>query len=274
MNDYKRILLVVLTAILLFPVGFAAREAINDSGEKNARMFNTAIQATEQERFNYAIDSHQGKLLGNGQFTPTQLVKFPEMSKQYAAVDKTKEEYTRHEREVCTDTYDSEGNVNGESCHTEVYYTWDYAGRESLASPSYKLHNREYPASLFNVGVFQHRADCDEFMPKGSDGGWFSDAKGCSGGYYYMDGDTRYEYSTIAPEGFTASFLADVSTGALKPVNGSFISLERKSVEQMVKDANDYKMPGNVFIVFWWILILGVAGTLAYAWAMNDGKFE
>lgn len=271
MNDYKRILLVVLTAILLFPVGFAAREAINDNGEKNARMFNTAIQATEQERFNYAIDSHQGKLLGNGQFTPTKLVKFPEMSKQFAAVDKTKEEYTMHTREVCTS--DSDGN---ESCHTETYYTWDDAGTDRLESPEYKLHDRNYPASLFNTGVFKTRADACDFTKKGENMGWldWGEKSGCNDGYYYTDDDTRYEYHTIAPDGFSASFIADVSTGALKPVNGSFISLESKSVEQMVKDANDYKLPGNLFIIFWWILILGGAGALAYAWAMNDGRFE
>jgi len=130
MNDYKRVLLVVLGAILLLPVGFAAKGAIDAGGEKNARMYNTAIQATEQDRFNYAIDSHQGKLIGSGEFKPTQLVKFPEMNKAYAAVDKTKEEYTMHTREVCTDTYDAEGNVTGESCHTETYYTWDDAGTE------------------------------------------------------------------------------------------------------------------------------------------------
>lgn len=295
MNDYKRILLVVLTAILLFPVGFAVREAINDKGEKNARMYNTAIQASEQERFNYAIDSHQGKLLGHGQFNPTQLVKFPEMSKQYAAVDKTREEYTRHEREVCETKYrtethtesvpDGEGGyttetvteeVPYEECHTEEYYSWDDAGTERQESPTYKLHGRDYPADLFNTGTFKSRTDACEFTKAGENMGWLDmgQKSGCADGYYYTDDKTRFEYHTIAPEGFSASFIADVSTGALKPLQGSFISLERRSIEEMVKSANDYKMPGNAFIIFWWILILGVAGTIAYAWVMQDGKFE
>lgn len=266
MNDYKRVLLVVLAAILLIPVGFTAKAAIDEGGEKNARMYNTAIQATEQDRFNYAIDSHQGKLLGSGEFKPNKLVKFPEMSKQYAAVDKTKEEYTMHTREVCTS--DADGN---ESCHTETYYTWDDAGTDSLESPSYKLHGRDYPASLFNTGVFSQSVDCSEFMPAGDDGGWFGSAKGCTGGYYYTDDDTRYDYSIIPAGGFSAAFLADVSNGKLEPVSGNFISLERKSVEQMVKDANNYHLPGILFIVFWWILILGATAGAAYAWSLNDG---
>lgn len=274
MNDYKRVLLVVLGAILLIPVGFGAKAAIDENGAKNARVYNTAIQAIETDRFNYAIDSQQGILLGSGHFTPTQLVKFPEMQKQYAWVEKTKEEYTRHEREVCTDTYDAEGNVTGETCHTEVYYSWDYAGSDQVQTPAYKLHGREYPESLFNDGIFAQSKDCDEFMPKGSDGGWFSDAKGCSGGYYYTDGDTRYDYRVIDPNGFDAAFIADVRKGGLKPLNANFISLERKSVEQMVKDANNYHTPGIIFIVFWWLLVLGGMGAVAYAWAMADNKWQ
>lgn len=265
MNDYKRVLLVVLGAILLIPVGFAAKGAIDAGGEKNARMFNTAIQATEQDRFNYAIDSHQGKLVGSGEFKPTNLVKFPEMSKEYGYVQKTKEEYTEHES--CTT--DDDGN---ETCTT--YYTWDYAGSDSLETANYKLHSREYPASLFNASSFAQSADCSDFMPAGDAGGWFSSKKGCTGGYYYTDGDTRYGYDVLDPNGFTAAFLADVSNGKLDPVNGSFISLERKSVEQMVKDANNYHTPGIVFIVFWWILILGAMGGIAYTWALNDGVWQ
>lgn len=265
MNDYKRVLLVVLGAILLIPVGFAAKGAIDAGGAKTARLYNTAIQATEQDRFNYAIDSHQGKLLGSGEFKPNQLVKFPEMSKEYGYVQKTKEEYTEHES-----CYTDDDGVE----HCTTYYTWDYAGSDELEATTYKLHGRDYPASLFNTGSFAQSADCSEFMQAGDAGGWFSSAKGCTGGYYYIDGDTRYGYDVIAPSGFSAAFIADVSNGTLAPLTGSFISLERKSVEQMVKDANNYHTPGIIFLVFWWVLVLGGMGALAYAWSMNDSKWQ
>jgi len=265
MNDYKRVLLVVLGAILLIPVGFTAKNAIDSGGENNARMFNTAIQATEQDRFNYAIDSHQGKLLGSGEFKPTNLVKFPEMGKEYGYVQKSKEEYTEHES--CTT--DDDGN---ETCTT--YYTWDGAGSETLETANYKLHSREYPASLFNAGVFARSVDCNEFMGAGNGTGWFETKNGCIGGHFYTDDDTRYDYSIIDQNGFSAAFIADVSTGSLKPLQGGFISLERKSVEQMLADANNYRTPGIIFIVFWWILILGAMGGVAYAWSMNDNRWE
>jgi hypothetical protein len=42
----------------------------------------------------------------------------------------------------------------------------------------------------------------------------------------------------------------------------------------MVKDANDYHTPGIVFIVFWWVLILGAMGGIAYAWSMKDNVWQ
>jgi len=42
----------------------------------------------------------------------------------------------------------------------------------------------------------------------------------------------------------------------------------------MVKDANNYHVPGIIFIVFWWIVILGAMGAVAYQWSLSDGRWE
>lgn len=291
MNDYKRVLLVVLGAILLLPVGFGIRQAINSEGEKNARMYNTAIQATEQDRFNYALDSHQGKVLTYGQLTPTKLVKFPEMSKEFAYVDKTKETYNRHERTVCETHYrtetrtrtvtDADGNpstetyteeVPYEECHQEEYYSWDFENSEEQSTPAWKLHGREYPASTFATGQFERSIDACEFTRKNT-AGWLESKNGCDGHYFYTDNTTRYGYRVIDQSGFSAGMLVDASNGRLEAIGGGTVNLHQKSVEQMVKDANDYKTPGTIFLVFWWIVILSAMGATAYAWSMNDNKW-
>lgn len=267
MNDYKRIILVVLGALLIFPVGFLIKSAIDDAGDATARMYNTAIKATEQDRFNYAIDSHQGRLLAQGEFKPTDLVKFPEMTKGFGYIKKSKEKYTEHES--CTT--DEDGN---ESCDT--YYTWDYAGSDELSTPEYLLHGRKYPASLFNVDIFAQRADACDFTEKGENVGWLRLVQNntCADGYYYTDSDTRYDYRVINQDGFTAAFLADASTGKLKPTSGESVYLENKSIEQMIRDANSFRTTGMIFIVFWWVLMIGGACAIAYAWALGDGIWK
>ena len=267
MSDPKRIIIVVLIAIVMLPLGYAIKGAIDSGGEANARLYNTAIQATEQDRFNYAVDSHQGRVITNGTFTANEPVKFEEMNKKFAHVEKGREEYTRHEREVCTE--DSEGN---ESCHTEVYYTWDYAGGDDVTSPTLTLYGRKYPTSLFNIDGYERSVDCSEFMPQ-VDNGWFGSKKGCNGHYNYIDGDTRYWYR-IVDTSFAAGFIADASDGNLKGMSGGQIGLHNKSVEQMIEDANNYHLGGNIFIWFWWLLVLGIMGGAAYAWVMQDNEFS
>lgn len=264
MNDPKRVLIVALGLPLLIGLGLLIKEAIDDGGERNARLYNTAIQATETDRFNYAIDSRQGRLLGYGEFKATQPVKFPEMTQSFGYVDKNKEEYTLHTREVCTT--DSEGN---ESCHTETYYEWDYAGSEQVSTPALKLHGRDYPAGLFNLSGYERRAEACDFTPANT-AGWFQDKNGCDGGYYYTDSDTRYYYRVVDTS-FTAGFLSDVSSGSLKPLSGNAIDLKNATPEELVKQANDYRTPGTVFIIIWLIVVIGGMSALAYAWVMSDG---
>lgn len=267
MNDPKRVLIVALGIPLLLMMGFGIKGAIDSGGEKTAHLYNTAVQATDGDHFNYAIDSRQGRLIGQGQFTATQEVKFPEMSKAFGYVEKSKEEYTMHTREDCST--DSDGN---EHCTTETYYTWDWAGDEDVSTPALKLYGREYPATLFNLDGYKHDTDACDFTPKDTSG-WFSKKNGCDDGYYYTDSDTRYSYDVV-DTAFTASLFADVSTGTLKPFNGNQIALQNKDPKQMVKDANDYHLGGTLFIVFWFILVLGGMGALAYQWALSDGLWQ
>lgn len=288
MNDWKRILIVALGVPLLLVMGFGIKDKINEGGERNARLYNTAIQATETGRFNYAIDSRQGKLLGYGTFTATQEVKFPEMSKGFAYVEKTKEEYVQKQREVCETHYrtetrtrtvtDADGNTSTETyteevpyevCHTETYYEWDYAGSDELSTPAFKLHGREYPAAAFALGGYKHSTDPCKFTPANT-AGWLQEKNGCDDGYYYTDNDTRYDYRVLDMT-FKAGFIADVTDGTLKPLSGSQLALRDATPEQMVKEANDYGTAGTVFIVMWFIVVLGSFGALGYAWASSDG---
>lgn len=267
MNDPKRILIVGIGVPLLLWLGFIIKGAIDSGGEANARRYNTAIQASDADHFNYAIDSRQGLLLGEGDLTADQPVKFPEMNKSFAFVDKIKETYEMHTREVCTE--DADGN---ESCHTETYYEWDFAGSEEKATDTMSLFGRKYPFALFGTDDFKYGADaCDFTAPNTA--GFFQQKNGCDGRYFYTDSETRFYYRVI-DTGFHASLVADVTEGTLGSVTGKYVHLKKSSIEQFIKEANDYHLGGNVFIVMWFILVLGGAGFAAYAWSMQDGIFK
>lgn len=268
MNDWKRIAVVVMGVALLLLGGFGIKGAIDSDGATKSRLYNTSLQITDGKNFNYAVDTHQGRVIASGPFAATGPVKFPEMSKSFAYVNRTLEHYTMHTREDCTT--DSEGH---ESCHTEVYYTWDYQGSDELSTPSFKLYDRDYPATTFDLGDYKHNADACDFTAADTSG-WFQSKKGCDGGYYYLDSDDRYDYDVVDTN-FTASMILDTGDGSLKPMQGDgAVKLSDKSPSQIVSEATNYKGPGIAFIIVWFVFMIGGAGALAYAWVMADGGWS
>lgn len=266
MNDPKRILIVLLGLILVVLGAFGIKHYADGEGYKNQVNYTTAVQATDADHFNYIVDSQQGRVLATGNFTidKKDAVKFDEMNKSYGYVRRVKEHYTMHTREVCST--DSEGH---QYCRIEVYYTWDYAGEDSKESPIVTLFDRQYPTTLFGVGVFISDTDCSDFMSAGSGTGWFQTKHGCISGDNYLDDDDRYTYWTM-PLNFSGTFLA-TTHGGLKPFNESSISLQQKSISQTLHDVGNYKIIGFWVLLITLILFTCFAGFIAYSWVIEDG---
>jgi hypothetical protein len=240
---------------------------MDSNGYKNQVNYTTAVQSTKQDDFNYIVDSQQGRVLANGTFTAKGTpAKFDEMNKGYTYVHRSKEHYTMHTREVCT------GSGKTEECHTETYYTWDEVGSDVAEVNQLTLFGRDYPASLFDFGDYNHDTNCSEFQPQGTGTGFFETKHGCIDGDYYLNDDDRYVYST-SPLSFNASFLA-TTFGGLKPFQSNAIKLENKSIGQILKDVGKYQL-----ISFWVVTILLIFLTIgaifaAYAWVMEDGVWS
>lgn len=272
MNDIKRIIIVIIGVVFLSLFAFSIKNHMDSVGYKNQVKYTTAVKAIDKERFNYSIDSKQGRLLATGELSAKgDLARFSEMTKGFSYVERTKEHYTMHTREVCT------GSGKTESCHTEVYYTWDYAGSESLSIKKVSLFDREYDANLFNFGNFKQRANACDITVLDKDTGIFSEKHGCSkswfgGEYYYLDDDDRYTYDVV-PTKLTATFLASTYNG-LKPLDEDKITLQNKNIDQVLKDVGKYKLVGFWTLVSIMSMLFIAACVGAYAWVMQDGEFS
>lgn len=267
MNDPKRILVVLLGLAVLGMMCLGIKGHMDSGGYKNQVNYTTAIQSTKQDDFNYIVDSQQGRVLANGNFTAKgNPVKFDEMNKGYTYVHRSKEHYTMHTREVCT------GSGEDEECHTETYYTWDEVSSDDVEVNQLSFMGRDYPTSLFDFSDYNGSTDCANFATAGTGTGFFENKHGCIDGDIYLNDDDRYVYSTT-PLSFNASFLA-TTYGGLKPFTGNSIKLENKSIGQILKDVGKYKL-----ISFWVVTVLIIILTitaigLAYAWVMEDGEFS
>lgn len=246
MNDPKRLLIVLLGFILLCGFAFGVKGHMDSDGYKTQVKYQTAIQATDKTHFNYAVDTQQGNLLAHGTFTTdtAKLVKFPEMKQSYTYVDRVKEHYTMHTREVC------EEENKEESCHTEIYYTWDEVADDTLTASKVNFYGRQYNPAIFSFRAFHQSLD-----------------------NYYLDGDDRYTYD-IVPQTLTATFLASSMGGGLHGSGEDVITLQNKSIGQAMKDVGKYQLVAFwvcTVIIFFLFVFAAFAG---YEWVMEDGVWS
>lgn len=265
MNDPKRIIVVLLGLIVLCLFCLGIKGHMDSDGYKTQVTYTTAIQVTDKTHFNYSVDTEQGNLLARGTFaTDTKdLTKFPEMNKGFTYVRRTKEHYTMHTYETCTKN----------SCTTHVYYSWDEVDSNEQYAPRISFYGRRYNPDIFNIHAFLHGTSCASITAANTDHGFFSSKHGCDGTDYYLDNDDRYVYDTV-PQTFTATFLASSMGGGLHGVNEKYITLQNKSISQVMKDVGKYQL-----VAFWVATVLIIclfigAAVGAYAWVMEDGEWS
>ena len=282
----KKLLLtlaVLAGAVFLISIGVWIENKIVDGAEQNARMYQTAVQTKNDKEFNHSIDTKQGNMFGQVVVRPVDLVKFPEMSKEFPRVHKEMERYTRHERTVCETKYrtvtnfrtvpDGEGGYTSESyteeipyeeCHQETYYSWDTVDQWDVEAKEVDMAGRKYPLNWFS---FSNRdIDAREIIPGATgkyvmveadhwiDIDWLDSGK---------EGDVRYSYEVLdLPQSGTV-FLN--SSEALRPVHGSKVTLSATSAPEQVKNAqNAADTQKTIFRVFWALLVIGELVGLGY----------
>lgn len=276
-------LAVAAGAVFLMSIGIWLEGKIVDGAEQNARTYQTATQTKNDREFNYSIDTKQGNIFGNVVVRSVDLVKFPEMKKEFSRVEKTMERYTRHTREVCETKYrtvtkfrtvpDGEGGYTSETyeeeipyeeCHEEVYYSWDQVDHWELEAKEVTMADRKYPIGMFSLPT--RSIDAREII------------EGATGKYVMVEadhwididwldsgkeGDVRYSYDVLELPQSGTVFL-NVSE-AVRPVHGSKISLSSTSAEQQVTDArNAADTQKTIFRVFWALLVLAELFGLGY----------
>ncbi len=268
----KKLLLslaVVAGAVFLVFVGTWIHEAMMNGAEQKARMYQTALQTSNDRELNHSVDTKQNYVFAPITVKQVDTVKFPEMNKEFPAVSKTEETYTQHEREDCT--YDDEGNV--EECHTEYYYTWDQTNFWHVTGNEVTMADRKYPMGLFALhmssidakdiidGEKEHYVKIESQGLFGFDIDIFQEAD---------EGDKRIEYDVMTlPQSGTA-FLK-LSEG-VQSGSGGKIDLDTRDAKTIVSEAQkSAHIQSTVFTVFWVILVLSELLGLGYVvWIRED----
>lgn len=235
---------IAITAVMLI-IGFIISGKITDyENDKNAE-YQKAVHITDSELFQYGMKTNVGNAFVYGDIQAVDTVTFEEIGGEYLYVEKIKERYERHEREVTKK--DEEGK---EYKAKEEYYEWDVENRESKHVEEIRFCGIVFPSRKINLpgDKYINTVCCDR------EWSWES-------GEYVKVKYKYYGVSTIHT-GTIYTRLADNTISDDSPF------YEDCTIEQALE--NCINGGGNIFFWITWILFTGIC---IYAFCYLDNRW-
>lgn len=216
----------VAIVFVMLALGFLIGSKIGDHIAEENEKFTTATQITDDQQFQYALDTDFGNVIAYGNLVAEQPVSADDLEGKYAQLTKITERYTMHTRIV---TYtDGEGHTHS---RTEIYWTWDRIKREEDSTKTFLFMGVSFPADKFSVST--HR----------------------EGSMLYDNSELRHYY-VVADASMVGSIHTQIKDHMIADDNEFYADTEPQAVvDRAVKNA------GVLIVMFWvfWIVLTGGA---------------
>lgn len=148
----KEVITSITIISIMMIIGICISEFIQNKVDDQNSIYTKAVKIdslTSNELFVYGMDTNVGNAFIYGTLKAIDPVTFPEIGGEYMEVEKIKEVYQMHTRLVSHTR-----TVNGKTSTyytTEVYYSWDYAGSETLKCNEVTFCDVTFPSSKINL---------------------------------------------------------------------------------------------------------------------------
>lgn len=146
----REILFSIIIISVLLIIGFFISGNIRDNLNKKYQEYNTAIEIeNDSDLFQYGMKTDIGNAFVYGDLIAVDTVTYPEIGGAYMYVEKIKEKYTKHTRQVAHTR-----TVNGKSqtyYTTETYWTWDEVDSENLICKQISFCGITFSSNKFNI---------------------------------------------------------------------------------------------------------------------------
>lgn len=145
----REILVSVSIVAIMLLIGVLNAGKISDYQLDKNEKYNKAIKIESQELFEYGMRTNAGNAFVYGDLKAVDTVTYPEIGGEYIYIEKVKERYTMHTRQVAHTT-----TMNGKThtyYTTETYWTWDYAGSEERICDEISFLNHVFSVSKIDL---------------------------------------------------------------------------------------------------------------------------
>ena len=154
-NDFeitkREILASVSIIAILLLIGVLISGKISEYEIETNEKYNKAVKIESINLFQYGMDTNIGNAFVYGDLKAVDTVTYPEIGGEYNYIKKVEEHYNIHTR-----TYTTTDGKGHTQTHTQVYWSWDYAGKEqkkckeiSFCGIAFNSNKINYPKSEY-----------------------------------------------------------------------------------------------------------------------------
>lgn len=137
-----------IVAVMIL-IGVLISGKISEHQMDKNEIYNKAVKIENTDLFQYGMDTNVGNAFVYGDLEAVDTVTFSEIGGEYVYVEKVKERYTKHTRQVShTKT------VNGKTqtyYTTETYWTWDRVGSEDIKCKEVSFCGITFKSNKFDI---------------------------------------------------------------------------------------------------------------------------
>ena len=214
-----------IIAIMLL-IGVLISSKISEHQMDKNEMYNKAVKIEDGELFQYGMDTNVGNAFVYGDLEAVDTVTYPEIGGEYMYVEKIKERYTMHTRQVAHTR-----TVNGKTktyYTTETYWTWDYAGSEDKTCKEISFLGHTFSSNKINL-------PSEEYIDT-----------------IYESSHVRYKYYGVNTK-YTGTIFTDLRD---KTISDNTRFYKNMTIDETVERLES----GGGLIIFWivWIILIGL----------------
>lgn len=241
-NDFeitkREILASISIVAVMLLIGIIIAGKISDHELDQNEQYNKAIKIETQELFEYGMRTNVGNAFVYGDLEAVDTVTYAELDNVYMYIEKTKEQYTKHTRQVAhTKT------VNGKTqtyYTTESYWTWDKVGSEEQTCKEISFLGHIFTSEKIGFPESEYIDTIKE------------------------SSRIRYKYYGVGVN-FTGTIFTELKD---ETISNNTPFYENKSIEETV----EYLESGSSVVIFWisWIVLIGLC---VYGFYYIDNKW-
>lgn len=234
----RELLISIAIIFVLLACGFGISEKISSSCDEQNQEYDHAIKIDgDSELFQYGMRTNVGNAFISGTISAVDTVSYPDISGEYSYLEKVKEKYTKHTRQV--PVYDEDGNVD--HYKTETYWEWDVVDRDNQHSQTLNFLGVDFSYDLITL-PYEYYIDTVD------------------GGYHI-----RYKYygKSTCYTGTIYTKLADKTIAKTTLIEGK----NANEAAEYMKDS------GVAAIVCFWIFWVCLIGGAVYGFCYLDNRW-